>query len=503
MSTKALQAFQSFDDRLRDLGLALVVLLSRLPFLGPGAGNDNDGWFLVNAAREIAATGRYTTSRFPGYPVQEWLASLVARAGGGPREMNLLSALAAAGTAFAFARLLRRLSARDVSLAALACVWVPAAYVASVSAMDYLFALAFVLAAAHARLSGRAWLAGAWLGLAVGARLTSAVLLPVVLLLPPPSDKPRDSLRPWLGVSALTALIGAACYLPAYARYGWHFLTFTDPLGTGSSPLDFLTGLFHLDRLPFPPALVAGQATALLWGIPGTLLLAAAFAAGALARPAATARALPHAAPRVLYASGLAIGLELLLYLRLPHDEGYLLPAVPFTLLLAAACAPRAWFRAACLAMIVSPFVLGVDVVPPKKGVEPATRSPLVVSRAAGSYTVVLDVLRGPLLQDHDKRERAETIVSRVLAARDTLPARTLLFAGVLCAELTERAPQDRAHPWYTDYLLERDLRDSLARGVPVLLLPGARERVVHVAGYDPVRTGARALFPEDASSPR
>src|SRR5437899_2369347 len=65
----------------KDLGLAGVVLLSRLPFLSPGAGNDDDGWFLVNAAREIAATGRYTTSRFPGYPVQEWLASGVARLG--------------------------------------------------------------------------------------------------------------------------------------------------------------------------------------------------------------------------------------------------------------------------------------------------------------------------------------------------------------------------------------------------------------------------------------
>src|SRR5512147_13272 len=92
-----------------DALLAAAVLLSRLPFLGPGAGNDNDGWFLVNAAREIAATGRYTTSRFPGYPVQEWLASLVARAGGGPEAMNALSALAAAACAFAFARLLRAL----------------------------------------------------------------------------------------------------------------------------------------------------------------------------------------------------------------------------------------------------------------------------------------------------------------------------------------------------------------------------------------------------------
>src|ERR1051326_122659 len=221
----------------KDLGLARVVLLSRLPFLSPGAGNDDDGWFLVNAAREIAATGRYTTSRFPGYPVQEWLrrggsrpgggpggsaragrytpppfpgypvqewlASWVARLGGGPVEMNALSALAAAGAAFAFARLLRRLGAGDAWLLALAFACVPAAYVASVSAMDYLFAVAFLLAACHARLAGRAWLAGAWLGLAIGTRLTSAVLLPAVLLLPPPAGDPRERPRAWLAPAGL------------------------------------------------------------------------------------------------------------------------------------------------------------------------------------------------------------------------------------------------------------------------------------------------------------
>ncbi len=491
-----------------DAVLALAVLLSRLPFLAPGAGNDNDGWFLVNAAREIAATGRYTTSRFPGYPVQEWLASWVARAGGGPVAMNLLSALAAAACGFAFARLLRRLGARDVVLAAAALVCVPAAYVASVSAMDYLFAVAFVIAAAHARVSGRSALAGLWLGLAIGTRLTSAALLPAILLLPPPRTE-RGHVRDALPLIGIALALGALCYLPAYGRYGWGFLRFVDPLGTGSSPLDFVTGIFHLDRLPFPPALIVGQATALLWGIPGTLVLAASFVAGAFAaakprsRPAGltlpkAARAYDSAPARVLLATGVAIATELVLYLRLPHDEGYLLPAVPFTLLLAAAVSPRHWFRWACSAMLVSSFVLGVDVVPPKKGIAPAARSAYAIARAAGAYTVVLDPLRGPLLQDHDKRARAAAVVSRVITARDTMPAGVLLFAGVLCAELTDRLPQDRAHPWYTDYLLEADLRSALAAGRPVRLLPGVRERTRRLAGYDPVSAGASELFPED-----
>src|SRR5437763_1882490 len=348
--------------RARDGAVAAIVLGTRLPFLGPGAGNDNDGWFLVNAAREIAATGRYTTSRFPGYPVQEWLASLVARAGGGPVAMNALSALAATATAFVFARFLRRLHVRGAALAALALVFVPAAYVASVSAMDYLFALAFALAACHARVSGRNLLAALAVGLAIGTRLTTVVLLPAVLLLPPPADRPRERPRAWIGFAMLACAIGALFYVPAWARYGWRFLSFADPLGSGSTPLDFVTGYLHLARLPLPPALLVGQATALLSGVPATILPAAA-------------------------------------------------------------------------------------------------------------------------------------LVSRVIAARPHLPARAFLFAGVLAAELTDRLPQDRRHPWYTDYLLEPDLRAAIARDTIVYLLPGARDRVRRLAGYDPAADGARPLF--------
>ena len=487
-----------------DLALAGAVFVSRIPFLAPGAGTDTDGWYLVGAAREIVATSRYTRSRFPGYPVQEWLCSLIARAGGGAVAMNVLSALAAAACAFAFARVLGRLGVRDVALAALALVFVPAAYVASVSCMDYLFAVAFLLAACDAMLRGRTFVAGLWLGLAIGSRLTSLVLIPAVALLPCVETGPvRKLARRALALLLPSALIGAACYVPAYMRYGWGFLKFTDPLRTGSTPLDFLTGFVHIGQMPIPAALIVGQATVLLWGVPGTALLGAAgfraLAARLTARPA-TSSAPAHASipTRVQLAAALAIALELLLYLRLPHDEGYLLPAVPFTLLLAAAWLPRGWFRAVCAAAIVSPFILGVDVDPPKKGVQPATRSPLAISRPMGAHRILLEPLRGPLLLDHAKRERARAIVDRVAAARAALAPGAFVIAGVLNAELEIRLPLGHGERWYTDYVPEPELRALRAQGRDVLLLPAARERVIQVAGYDPVAAGARPMFADD-----
>jgi hypothetical protein len=339
-----------------------------------------------------------------------------------------------------------------------------------------------------------------WLGLAIGSRLTSAVLLPVVAMLPClGGERPTSPLRRALSLLLPAALIGAACYLPAYARYGWSFLKFTDPLHTGSTPLDFVTGFLQLGQLRVPAALVFGQATALLWGIPGTALLAAAFASALVARTRQPSLSAAESIPRrVQLAALLAIALELLLYIRLPLDEGYLIPAVPFTLLLVAACVPRGWLRAVCAAAIVSPFLLGVDVVPPKKGVAPLARSPLAITRSIGGHRIVIEPLRGPLLMDHAKRVRAHAIVDRVLAARATLPPDAFVFAGVVNAELEQRLPVGHGTPWYADYLLEPDLRALRARGRDVLLLPGARERVIQVAGYDPVAAGARPMFADD-----
>jgi hypothetical protein len=379
---------------------------------------------------------------------------------------------------------------RDVVVTALAFAFAPAMSVASVSAMDYTLALAFALAACDARLSGRAGWAGLWLGLAIGTRLTTLALLPAVLLLPAPVDATAGARSRWR-VAAIALAVGAACYVPAQLRYGWGFLRFVDPLGTGNSPLDFLFGFLHLNRLPFPPALVAGQATVLLWGLAGSVLLAVALALGLARRPGERSSELWSR--DVTVAAALAIVAELLLYMRLPHDEGYLLPAVPFVLILSARLAPRAWHRAACVAIALSSFVLGMDVEPPKKGIAPETRSALALAVPLGAHRLWLDPWRGPLAQDHDKRVAARHVADRVIAAFPRPPRDTLVFAGVLAAELTARHPQDRAAPWYTDYLLESDLRAQVAAGKTVLLLPGARERVRAVASYDPLAAGARA----------
>ena len=489
----------------RDLMLALLIAASRAPFLAAGYGTDTDAWKLAWAAREIGTTGHYAPSRLPGFPVQEYASALLWRRG--PLALNGLSALASVIAALLFLRLWRRLGGRDAALATLAFAFVPAVFVGSVSAMDYLWAEAFVLGAANLALDGRAAASGLLLGMATGCRITSAALgLPIALLLA--GGFRRLRLAPLARLAGVAAAVAGLWYLPAFRRFGPGFLSYYEPQGNQKSVFEFLGGMVKLGPAPFPPALIAGQATVGVFGVLGTLGLAIAALAALLAafgigrgRGAAGTEPAEHS---ILLPPGSRPGLvagvlvTLALYLRLPHDEGYLIPAVPFVLLLVGAWTPRAVLRPCLAALILSPLVLGVDVVPPKKGNTPARPSPLAFEFRVGPETAVVEPLRGPLLLDAAKRERSMAIARRTLAALGRLPDRAFLLAGVLHPVLFYFAPDDPRHPLYTDLIGAAALADSLRVGRRVYYLPDLPRRARRVDGYDLRAAGAEPLFPEE-----
>jgi hypothetical protein len=483
---------------LRTALLALVVALSRVPFLGGGYGTDTDGWKLARAAREIATTGHYAPSRLPGFPLQEYVCALVWR--GGPTALNGLSALFGTAAAALLYRAFRRLGLRDAWLAALAFAFVPAVYVGSVAAMDYLWAMAFLLAALNRALDGRAAAAGLMLGMATGARITTCVLvLPLALVVAGAGGGGR--LRRALTLAGVAALVAAAWYTPVFLRFGTGFLSYYEPEG-GQRPFsEFLHGLLVPGRPPFSPLLIAGQATVGVFGLLGVAGLA--FAAAAALRAAldrASRRAAPPLAPalpaHLTAAFALAIGLVVVLYLRLPHDEAYLIPALPFTLALLSAWTPRTPFRIALGFILLAPFLLGIDVVPPKKGVAPLRYSPLAIEGRIAHERAIIEPTRGPLLMDHDKRTRMMALVRETLPALDRMPAGGLLLAGNLNPVLFYYQPEDPAHIRYLDMLPRARVDERLRRGESVYYLPDVRSRTIRMLGYDLRDTGARELFP-------
>jgi hypothetical protein len=316
---------------------AVAVLLTRLPWISSGYGSDPDGYRVVMVARQIASGAGYEASRLPGYPVYEYLTALSATAA--PWVSNAVTAMISTGAFVLFALITRELAVRRYLLLALAFALTPVIYVSSTCTMDYIPALAGQLAAVYALLRRRPLLAGLALGLAVGCRITAGALaLPLCLwmLLTQPR---RAALRQCLAFGSTLLVVCALCFLPVWRRYGAGFFAFYD---NGSYP---------------PLGVVAARALPLVWGPLGLAALLVLICTVPLYYRYARSRlAEPHTRNALALAL-LAIALYLAAYLRLPDEAGYLVPAVPFVLLVIALLAPPRAVGALAIALMVSPWV--------------------------------------------------------------------------------------------------------------------------------------------------
>jgi hypothetical protein len=313
--------------------LCAAVLLTRLPFLGAGYGEHADNWRIALAARHIAQTGVYEASRFPGYPIQEYVCSLFWKTG--PFGFNLLDALFCAAAVLAFALICIEYRVAEWWLAALTLAFVPVLYVNSVSSKDFPWALAFLLASWWCAMRKRPVATGILLGIAMGCRITSgAAALPIALILIDGADN-RTAIRRILITGLISALIVIAAFTPVYTRYG----------------IDFFN--FYAEHA-FPTTLdIAKRMTIEVWGLFGLagigIAAIAAFLPRTEPRPTISSRhLLAWASMLVIYA---------IAFLCLPDEAAYLIPAVPFALLLAWLAAPRWAFRACCALIILSPFL--------------------------------------------------------------------------------------------------------------------------------------------------
>jgi hypothetical protein len=446
------------SDPLSFLVVAGAVLVTRLPFLGPGLGADADAWRVYLAGRNIALTGAYTASRLPGYPVIEYTTAL-----GWPLGYEALNALTALMSAMAvafFALTLRRLGARTWWAGAAALALVPVMFVNSVVLMDYVWALAFMLGAVYFVATDRAALGGLFLGLAAGCRITSAAALVPLTLMVLTRDRAEVPLA--TRGRAAAALVGAAVvvaallFSPVLGEYGASFLTFIDTRVTASAAWErFRSGWGDLGLV----ALVLGAVS-----IP-------AVAVARRGQPAHRRPARPVlGAPLPTYwpvAWGLGVLIYLAAYLRLPLESGYLLPMVPFVLLLAAALLDeRAWLGAcALLALAWSVGFAGTATVP------------------------------GPLFQAQRSREvRLATAMAALDDAARLGPRTAILAESTLPA--IEALQLDR--PRILARLLYRPDPTELARlkeqGYAIYYLKGVDKLIRDAYGLDLAATGARPL---------
>ena len=468
------------DTHKRKIALVLVIIfLTRLPYLSAGFGSDDDAWRVAVTATRLRSGEEYIPSRLPGYPVQEYVTALVVPYGA--VAVNLLSVLMVLLAAASFAKILLHIQHREPYLAAFAFACVPMVYIASVSAIDYIWALAFVLLAVWRALSQQALLSGAALGLAVGTRITSALFLAPLAILLYERSRWGVSLSRIATLAAIAGIISTLAFYPVYRRYGWGFLSYVE------------------SRDPLLIALA--QATVGLFGTVGTAAIVFSLigcALGALLRraPAADMRVLPlPLSPHLRFSFWIATALVILAYLRLPVEAGYLLPLVPLMLIGLSALLTRAQFRWLCASLIVSPFVLGIPSPLMATIVQPtAAAVSLPVPKVGAFQSIWLDPLQGPLLMDYQKRQRMDALMRFALEVAPTLPPNSVVLCDALYPGVVYYSWGKHSEVTFTPQSQESEVRRLIRSGYRVYSLPWVRERILWEWGYDIVALGVKPL---------
>ena len=204
----------------------LIVFISRLPFLNAGYGTEEDSWGIAVAAHNTMASGIFEASRLPGHPVQELIYSAIW--GAGPLVFNLLSAVFSTIAVMFFVLFLKTLGFKKYFLAGLAFAFTPVVYIASTYTIDYMWTCALIFISLYFLIKQRIGLAAIILGLAIGCRITSVVLLLPFSIILLDFKIPYFNIKKILLLWLSTTVIGILCYLPVIDVYGINFFTYSD-----------------------------------------------------------------------------------------------------------------------------------------------------------------------------------------------------------------------------------------------------------------------------------
>jgi len=317
--------------------LFAIVFISRLPFLSPGFGTDEDAWWTIKAAKDLATTGAYHYSRKPGFPVLEYVYSWIWDKN--PVILNGITALFSAVAVLFFALSVRKHRIGSPFWAGLMFAFSPVVYIASTTTMDYMWAMAFIMVSYYLLINRRYMFSALFLGIAVGCRITSAVMMfPFVITIFATEKRKKEWIYQSLAFVSTVLIMIIIFYYPIYTIYNKEMFKF--PIG-GRPLASELSQLFG--NLGFM-TIVLSVFISLIIQIKNDY----------------------KKAIKKLFEKRSEIWLTIIiiytiLYLDMPHEPGYLIPALPFAIMFILLLTNKNLFKLATLCVIISSFV---DIYP-------------------------------------------------------------------------------------------------------------------------------------------
>ncbi len=300
--------------------LSIIFALSRIPFLNLGfsafaSPADSDVLAVVNSAYLLRYDHVYTVSRFPGYPFYEYINAFFIE--GGWIATNAATMVVSFICVLIFARILNFFKIRNKALLVLAFAFLPIIWINSVITMDYMWALMFILLGSYLAFTDKYLMAGVAIGFAVGTRFTSAfMIIPIVFWALSERLNCRKILT-FIFTAVITSLI---LFLPVFHKYGFEFLQ-------GS-------GFLHTTPVGKSMSMLALSAVSSLSSMAVELFGIIALAFLIFFAILAFKNKHVHESRQLLNFCWLTVLIFILLYFIFPYKVAYLIPVVPWGLII-------------------------------------------------------------------------------------------------------------------------------------------------------------------------
>jgi hypothetical protein len=296
--------------------LAALFLLPAIPLSFLGFGSDNDSYGELDAGKLTWAGGTPTMSRHPGYWLHEFIVYLLNNLGGSLLT-NICTVIISLLILYRFWVIASILEIQWRFPLALCLAWNPWYLIASTSTIDYLWAVLFIVFCIEAFLTDKSILSGIFGGVATGFRLGSIFTISGALLFSLfKKFSFRGARKPLIAVS-LASFLGLIFYIPSWITVGENLTFLQGHLGSDA----LWTLKMHIGRVLYKPLYLFGI-------IADLLLLCHLFINWKRIRGV-----INDHRDFVKASIGAVIGTSLL-YAKYPIEESYLLPAVPFLLIL-------------------------------------------------------------------------------------------------------------------------------------------------------------------------
>ena len=358
----------------KDLHILLLAFIIYFPFIFLGYGSDYDSYNVLWVGENFIETLDYVPSRVPGFFVYETITFFLNIIGGsfltnfGSLCMSLLILAI-------FIYICKRYDVPNYRFLTVVMMVHPYYLVNSTCTMDYLFALGFTMIGFWMLLEGKFVTAGISMAMGVGSRLTTALVAGLMLLWAFMFEV-QNRRRIFLS-GAIMLILSLIFYLPPITFAEWKTHIFFPSIGGEEFwSLYLRTGRFIYKSIYFwsPPAFLI-----LMWGL---------VRLGILGKLKINNKVFQIS----ILSIGLIVGMELF-YFRLPTEPAYLIPTIPFwMILIGIAFSDKKWVLGLLLSLvIISNFVI-INIARPDK-----------INQATGAE-FGLWVEPGHLVQDVQKR---------------------------------------------------------------------------------------------------